>query len=196
MKNKPAIVLAACVLAAGIPACTPDNASDDSKELHEQNETDEQDNNLQSDSQLEESDTQFAVVTADGGLLEVHLGELAQWNGNSEEVKSLGQMMVDDHSKANLELNTLALRKSISLPTKLSDKNQKEYDDLADKTGVEFDKAYAAFMVDDHKKDIAMFSDQAEKGKDAELKAWASDKIPTLEHHLEAAEQAAESVNE
>jgi len=169
-------------------ACTK-KTDNDSKELAEdQNEQKFEDTKV-------EDDTEFAVAAADGGLMEVKLGELAIANGSSPEIKKFGQSMVDDHGKANLELKGLAEQKQITIPTTLSDKKQEKYDELALKKGADFDKAYAEFMVKDHKEDIDAFKKQAEKGNDADLKAWAATKIPTLEHHLAMAETIEKEVN-
>ncbi|MEO7988941.1 MAG: DUF4142 domain-containing protein [Chryseolinea sp.] len=156
----------------------------DSKEMAE-----DQNEKKFNDSEIE-NDTEFAVAAADGGMLEVELGKLAQANASSEQTKMFGEMMVSDHSKANEELKTLATQKNISLPTELSDKNRKTYNDLAEKTGKDFDDAYTDFMVKDHKKDIDKFKKEAENGEDQDLKSWAAGKISTLEHHLEMAKQA------
>jgi putative membrane protein len=181
---------AAWLLAASLSlsACNT-KTNDDSKESAELS------NNAKFDSSLE-TDTEFAVAAADGGMLEVQLGQLAQTNALSAEIKTLGRMMVDDHSKANEELRNLAIRKNISIPVRLSEKNQKKYDDLAKKTGKEFDEAYSEFMVKDHKEDIDKFRKEAEKGKDPDLQAWASNKIATLEHHLQVAEATERAVKD
>ena len=138
------------------------------------------------------ADWKFAVDAADAGMLEVELGKLAQSKGVSTEIKNLGQMMVADHSKANDELKNLATQKNISIPAALSDKSQRKYDDLNEKTGKDFDKAYADDMVDDHEDVIDWFKKEAEKGNDPDLKAWASEKVPALEHHLQMSKQAKE----
>lgn len=135
-------------------------------------------------------DADFAVAAADGGMMEVTLGKLAVEKGVSKQVKELGAMMVKDHSAVNEELKTAAKAKNITLPATLSDKCQKKVQELTAKTGTDFDKAYAAAMVSDHKEDIEAFKKEAEKGNDAQLSAWAKAKLPTLEHHLMAAEQA------
>lgn len=133
-------------------------------------------------------DTKFAVAAADGGMMEVELGKLALTKGNSPEVKKLGQMMVDDHSKANEELKKWAAEKNISIPVNLGDANQNRVKDISSKTGNDFDKAYTSIMVSDHKEDIDDFKKEAKDGKDADIKAWAAGKISTLEHHLQMAE--------
>jgi len=139
-------------------------------------------------------DTKFVVEAADGGMLEVKLGELAQTNGAAPDVKMLGKMMVTDHGKANEELKTVAQKYNISIAAGLSDKYQKEYNELAAKKGKDFDKAYTDLMVDDHENDIKAFQDEADKGKIAELKTWASGKLPVLQHHLEMSKQAKDAV--
>ncbi len=165
-------------------------AETDSKELaQDQNEE-------KFDSTKIEDDTEFAVAAADGGLLEVQLGQLAVANGSTAEVKKFGQSMIDDHSKANEELKALAATKNISLPGVLSEKNQKTYEDLAKKSGLEFDKDYTDFMVKDHKEDIDDFKKEAEKGNDSEIRTWAAGKVSTLEHHLMMAESAHNAVKD
>ena len=105
-------------------------------------------------------------------------------------------MMVDQHTQANNELKALAQQKNITLPTVMGDEYQRKYDNLKDKTGAEFDKEYMDLMVKDHKEDIDEFEDMAEEGKDPEIKAWASSKVPTLRQHLQEAERVQELVKE
>ncbi|CAN5254036.1 DUF4142 domain-containing protein [soil metagenome] len=168
-------------------ACGP-KKNDAKEQAEEQNEAKFDDTRV-------ERDAEFAVAAADGGLLEVELGKLAQSNAASTQVKSFGKMMMDDHSKANAELKTLAASKGIQLPAVLSEKNQKKFNDLADKSGKDFDDAYTDFMVKDHKEDIDEFQKEAEKGRDPELKSWAAGKVAVLEHHLQMAKQAEEAVD-
>lgn len=132
-----------------------------------------------------EDDGKFAVAAADGGMMEVQLGQLALTNASSASVKKHAQMMIDDHGKANSELKALAASKNITLPTAMSEDRQKTYDDLKAKTGADFDKAYTDLMLSDHKEDIDQFNKEANNGTDAEIKAWAAGKVPKLEQHLQ-----------
>src|SRR5690606_13572542 len=137
-------------------SCSPQN--NDSKEIAEDaNEEKFDDTGLK-------NDTDFAVTAADGGMLEVQLGELAKTKASSEEVKMFADMMVTDHTKANEELKALAAKKNITLPTALSDKSRNTYEDLSKQTGKDFDEAYASQMVDDHEKTVSDFKKQADNG--------------------------------
>src|SRR5688572_3517319 len=136
------------LLAVSVFMFSCEKRANDSKDIAEES------NEAKFDETNLEQDAEFAVTAADGGLLEVQLGLLAQHNSLSPEVKKLGKMMVDDHTKANEELRNLASKRGISLPERMSEKNQEKYDDFVKKTGSDFDKAYTEFMVKDHKEDI------------------------------------------
>jgi putative membrane protein len=179
MKTTTYFIIALCaILTTG---CNKDKSAD-SKEMAEEENADKFKKSDESD------DAKFAVEAADGGMLEVQLGELAMKNGSSAKVKEFGQQMVTDHGKGNAQLKALAEQKGISIPTVLSDKCQKKLDELSAKQGADFDKAYADLMVKDHKDDIDEFRKESEKGNDAEIKAWAGETLPVLEHHLQMAE--------
>jgi putative membrane protein len=171
-------------------SCGESHEETDSKEIaKDQNEAKFDDTNI-------EGDTKFAVAAADGGMYEVEVGKLALKNGTAAEVKQLAQMMVDDHGKANEELKAAAQAKNITLPATLSQDKQDKINDLSKKTGNDFDKAYLDAMVDAHKDDIDKFEKQANDGNDADLKAWAAGKVPTLKHHLETAEKSRDIVKD
>lgn len=139
--------------------------------------------------QLSPQDTQFAEKAAQGGMLEVRLGELATQQGKNEEVVDFGQMMVEDHSEANQKLEDIARQKAIQLPQELSEEGQQHYEELQQLSGAEFDRQYIDLMVEDHKKDIETFQTQADAGLDPELVAFAEETLPVLERHLERAEE-------
>lgn len=140
-------------------------------------------------------DANFAVCAAEGSLMEIKLSELAQTNASSAKVKEFSKTMFDDHSASNMKLRKIADEKKISLPGKLSDKSQKNYDSFTKKTGKDFDKAYIRCMVKDHKHDICAFEREAKKGKDADLKKWASEEVPVLKRHLEMAKSTCSEVS-
>lgn len=143
---------------------------------------------------LSDQDKKFAENASRGGVMEVMLGKLAATNAGSAAVKSLGEMMVKDHTKANEELKKWASGVGYTLPTDLDDKKQKKYDELKAKKGMEFDKMYTDFMVDDHEEDIKDFKKQASDGSESALKSFASTTLPTLEHHLMESKKVKEAV--
>lgn len=143
---------------------------------------------------LSDQDKKFADAAAVGGLMEVMIGQLAATNAQNAKVKSLGEMMVKDHSKANDELKKWATTAGYTLPKSLDAEKQKKYDDLKAKKGTEFDKMYTDLMVSDHKEDIEEFKKEASNGSETSLKSFASQTLPTLEHHLMESEKAKSAV--
>ncbi len=141
------------------------------------------------------SDAQFAKEAAQGGLAEVKLGQLAEQKGTSQEVKDFGKKMETDHSKADEQLKTTASNDKITLPTTLDAKDQAAYDRLSKLSGESFDLAYARAMVRDHRADVATFHREAYDGKDASIKGFASQTLPTLEDHLKEARTMLQEVS-
>jgi putative membrane protein len=139
-------------------------------------------------------DQKFVMDAAKGGMAEVELGKLATEKASSAEVKSFGQRMVDDHTKASDELKTLAQSKNITLPTEIDAKEKALRDRLAKLSGEAFDRAYMTAMLDDHRKDANEFRMESRAGKDPEVKAWAAKTLPTLQEHLKMAQDANKTV--
>lgn len=135
----------------------------------------------------DEATTDFLVRAADGGMAEVQLGELAQQKATNARVRGFGAMMVQDHTMANDQVKALAAQRNITLPASVSDEHKNKADDLAKKTGKDFDKAYMNAMVSDHEKTIDLFKTGAEKCNDPEVKTFANNTIPKLQQHLDSA---------
>jgi putative membrane protein len=135
---------------------------------------------------VDNEDTQFAIEAINGGMTEVTLGKLAIQKGKSKKVKNFGVMMVKDHSKANGKLMAIIKSKKIVMPMAPDPKQQKMIQDLSQKSGSDFDKAYINYMVDDHKEDVKIFTDQSKKIQDPDLKAFAIKTLPALQKHLDA----------
>jgi len=136
----------------------------------------------------------FVQHAAEGGLAEVALGKIAVAKATDEDVKQFAQRMVDDHSKANSELMSLAQSKNLQVPTDVSAKHKAEAQRLNAMSGPAFDKAYMTSMVSDHDHDVAMFRNYSDRGDDPELKAWAGKTLVTLQDHERLAKTTASKV--
>jgi putative membrane protein len=133
-------------------------------------------------------DQHFVMEAYEGGMAEVALGQLATEKASNPKVKEFGERMVTDHGKANDELKTLAASKHITLPTKLSAKDQATKDRLSKLSGSAFDHAYVNDMVKDHQADAAAFHKTATTAQDPDIKAWATKTGSVVDEHLEMAQ--------
>jgi putative membrane protein len=136
----------------------------------------------------------FIEHAAQGGLMEVKMGQLAQQKGQSSEIKQFGQKLVQDHTKANAELMQIAQKKGITLEKTLDAKHQSHLDKLTAATGAEFDKAFAKDALKTHKKTIAKFEKAVTSEKDEDVKNFAQKTLPVLREHLQTAQVVAKSV--
>ena len=147
-----------------------------------------------SNKMMKSPDATFAMKAAQGGIAEVQLGQLAAEKGMSQEVKTFGQRMVDDHTKANDQLKGIAEKEGMTLPTSLNAKDQALLTKLQNASGEKFDQEYIKSMVKDHEEDVKEFQKEANNGSDPQLKDFASQTLPTLQSHLEMAKSAESSL--
>ena len=92
----------------------------------------------------------FVEKAAISNMAEIQLGQLAQQKAQNPEVKQFAQTMVDEHTKAQSELQQAASAAGISVPSALDSKHQKIHEKLSNLSGSEFDKQYMKVMVDSH----------------------------------------------
>ena len=138
---------------------------------------------------LSSADRKFLTKAAEGNAAEVETGRLAAQQAMDPQVKQFGNQMVQDHSQANEKLTALAQSKGVQLPTTPDKSQQSEMNKLQGMSGSQFDKAYSTAMLKDHKKDVKEYEHQAKNAKDPDVKAYAEEVLPTLQHHLAMAEQ-------
>ena len=144
--------------------------------------------------QVPAADKAFMKKAAQGGLAEVQLGQLATQNASDPAVKQFGQRVVDDHTKANDQLKSLAQQKGVTLPTDLNAKDQATKARLEKLHGAAFDRAYMNDMVKDHTKDVAEFRHESQAAKDSDVKQFAAQTLPTLQDHLKQAKSTDQQV--
>ena len=129
----------------------------------------------------------FLRMAAQGNRAEVRLGRLALRKSENDDVRRFAQTMIDDHGSTLEETRKYANNHYIDLPSGLSDEQRSVHERLSGLSGRDFDRAYVRAMVSDHEKDVQMWQSQASSGRNRDVREWASEKVPTLRHHLEMA---------
>ncbi|KPA87568.1 MULTISPECIES: DUF4142 domain-containing protein [Pseudomonas] len=126
----------------------------------------------------------FVDAATESGISEVVLGKLAQEKSHSADIKQFAAKMVSDHTQANQKLSEIAHKLDIEVPDEaaLTDKVKKMILEWRDES---FDKSYVENQLKAHEKAVELFKKEAASSDKAELKAFASETLPTLEHHLE-----------
>lgn len=141
------------------------------------------------------SDQDFVTKAAQGNSAEVELGKIVAAKSKNPSVKQFAQMMVKDHTTALNELQELAQTKNLNFNDDLPDDAKELQTKLSSDTGKQLDKDYMDNMVEDHQKDVQEFTDKSQNAKDPDVKQWASKTLPTLQKHLEKAQQIDAKLN-
>jgi len=135
---------------------------------------------------LAKADTAFLTEAIQINLAEISVGDLAQKNGGSDDVKSFGKMLVDDHTASNTKATSLAQANGVTPPTEPKAADKQKHDELAKLSGADFDREFAKGMVKGHEEAISKF-EAASKGDD-DIAKFAQETLPTLQKHLKTAQ--------
>jgi putative membrane protein len=143
-------------------------------------------------SNLRGQDAEFLRKAVQGGYEEVQNAQMAIQNAQRAETRDAASMMLEDHQRANQQLASLAQRKGWTIPSA----SQMESDQARDQSGstmssgADFDSRYIAEEIRHHRETIALYRAQVSGGSDPDLRQFAQESLPKLEHHLEMLERA------
>jgi putative membrane protein len=138
---------------------------------------------------LHEDDITFVKRATLAGMMEVRACEAALKRNLTAEEQAFAKQLINDHQKANDELASIAKRKGLTPPSGLTADEEEKLSKMAGIKDKDFNEEFLEHQISCHKKSIDLFEDQAEDGKDADLKAFAAKHVPTLKAHLETAKR-------
>ena len=133
-----------------------------------------------------DSPRQFLQNALQGANSEIMLGRMAAERARSPAVREFGQTLVSDHQQARQELRDLGRDFGLRPGWQPSDEARDERQKLDGLRGRDFDREFVRFMIDDHRKDISEFRDEANEqhGRVSDL---ARNQIPAMRNHLRMA---------
>lgn len=140
------------------------------------------------------SDQQFVDFAAQTDMVEANLGQLAQDNASSDQVKSYAQTLVTDHTNDFAQLHAAAQQANLTVPDAIDSAHNKSMIDPFQKLkGASFDHKYIADMIAGHTKAIAVYKKEASDATNDSIKTYAQAALPTLQKHLDAAKELEKS---
>jgi putative membrane protein len=131
----------------------------------------------------------FVTEAANSDILEIMAAKFAQEKGNADE-KKFAEQMTADHTKTSNDLKRLIDSGDVKaiIPVKLDGSSQKKLDELRDAKPQDFPRYYDPMQVSAHKDAVSLFERYSKSGDNPKLKDWAGKTLPTLQHHLQMAE--------
>lgn len=140
------------------------------------------------------TDQQFVNMAAQIDMVEANLGQLAQDNASSQDVKDYGQMLATDHTNDFSQLHAAAQTANLSVPDAIDTAHNKAMIAPFQKLkGSAFDHRYIKEMVAGHTKAIAMFKKEAADAQNDAIKTYAEAALPVLQKHLDQAKDLEKS---
>jgi putative membrane protein len=134
---------------------------------------------------LSSGDKKFMTDAAEAGHTEINASKIALEKNRSPAVKDFAETMVGDHTTVADKLAKLAAAKNVKLPDGPSTMQKAKIAVLSKLDGATFDKQYASIIgVSAHEDTVKLFQDAASNAKDPDVKKFASENLPALQHHL------------
>jgi putative membrane protein len=126
-------------------------------------------------------DVAFVKQATESGRKEVAAAREALPQLKNPELRRIAEMLVSDHGNANARLSKIAEAKGWPVPAP----QQAAPPPAAGTASSDFDAKWTADMIAGHERSVALYRAQAKSGEDKDLRKYASDTLPTIEHHLE-----------
>lgn len=124
-------------------------------------------------------DVTFVKQATESGRKEVAAARDALPQLKNPELKRIAEMLVSDHSNANARLSKIAEAKGWPVPAPAA-----ATPPASGTASSNFDARWTADMIAGHERSVALYRAQAQGGEDKDLRKYASDTLPTIEHHL------------
>jgi len=140
-------------------------------------------------STMSKADRDMMREIAYANVAAIEAAQMAQGKSKDQRVQQFAQQMIDDHTKAQGQLQSLAQDKGVGLPSSPDKKRQDMMRKLGLLSGAAFDHAYVAQFGSGEEQGArnAIVHAQAH-GKDADLKALAAKLLPTVDQHVQMAQ--------
>lgn len=140
-------------------------------------------------------DREFLIMAAQGNNAEILTSQLARQKSRNQSVLQFADRMIQEHTAANQQLETLARQYGVTLPRDAGPLDNAVARRLNELSGSEFDRAYMDAQVASHMKSVALYNTQVQLGQAQDVKTFASRLLPNIRGHYEMASQMSPNRN-
>ncbi|GAA4074306.1 hypothetical protein GCM10022214_33770 [Actinomadura miaoliensis] len=134
--------------------------------------------------EISAQDRKWLMMAHQGNLAESVVGTMAQKKGKAKAVRSIGAVLVTDHSRLDRRVQATARRLGVSLPSEPSAKQKALAARLNAMSGKAFDRAWLDALIKEHRTDLAAARKEVRAGKAAEAQHLATVSTPVFRRHL------------
>jgi putative membrane protein len=135
------------------------------------------------------ADRPFLVRALGVNHTELLLGRMALERGKTQEVKAMGEKMVQRHTEFARQLGELAQTNPAAEPPTLTVVQQQTVSRLAAVSDRDFDRSFKKTVDAGHVDELAMYREEVGRAADPRLRAFATGRVTALEQSLASASQ-------
>jgi putative membrane protein len=147
-----------------------------------------------------EDEMQMAMTTPQGlaeraassNMFEIMSSQLALEKSQSQDVIAFAQHMIEDHQAAGEKMLVAATAEGLTPANTLMPDHQAQLDNLTASPPEDFDAAYLGAQLAAHTEAVSLFEGYSTQGPEGQLKAFATETLPTLQKHLTEVEPLSE----
>ena len=135
-----------------------------------------------------DQDLDFIDYAASVGKYEIESSQYVVASGLTGDARTFAEAMAADHFVITNRLKTLLGKKGLAIPERMTFDDRVAISRLKDTREDQLGKAYVGAQVKAQTAEIKLYTDEAAKGVDAELRAFAQSNLPLLQKQLEKAQ--------
>jgi putative membrane protein len=140
-------------------------------------------------------DQAFVKIVLERDMAEIQLGQLAQQKAQSDDVKALGQQIVDSRTKLDDGFKAIAKGINVSQPKDLSKKDKQTIAKLQGLSGPQFDEEYIKVLLNDQRRDRNDFQVESGQAEDPNVKQATQQDSLEIDQRLKDTEKVAQAHN-
>ncbi|MEO3790536.1 DUF4142 domain-containing protein [Nonomuraea sp. B10E15] len=133
---------------------------------------------------LTAADRDLLVKVRQAGLWEMPAGEYAKTRAESQRVKEVGRLIMEDHMKLDLLTRQVAKKLGVALPDEPSPQQQSWMAQLAAESGPAFDRDYANLLRDSHGKVFTVIAAVRSGTRNSEIRKFSEDCVRFVMRHM------------
>lgn len=160
-----------------------------------QNNTDAEVEAVTADNEDLQEEADYLVSAHINSQLQVALGDAANEQSQSPDVKQFGQQLKVENRQIQENLNALATGVGVELDPALTPEYSKVIDSIKTYSGKEFDKAFLELVVEEHDEDISRLTTLANKSNDPIVRNLVTDNVKILRSRKKHAEELKDSID-
>lgn len=135
------------------------------------------------------TDRDFVTKAMQDNMAELQKAQWAEKAEASQPLKVLVQKIIKNHSNAYAQLRTMAENQQFALPNLPRIDQQQTRDELKNTDVQQIQAAYTKEEIDSHQRQIALYQQEIDNGKNSEVRDYAKQFLPVLQDELKSAQK-------